>query len=268
MKRTNFYLCLLCLAAACGGPADRSTSEAAEEARQLDAVLLRDSLAKEYARYRAQLTDTLPSVQIQEQGRLYPVDEALRDTAFFVYRQRLAQAVANKDVFALLDAVSKNIQTAAAAEPGVAGFVSAYRLDAPVTDTLPIWAALSELLSKGGKFSKNGKQFTAPYYAADWPQGPPSAEQAVVVGTGVRLRSAPSLNSEIVTTVSHATARLLRYDGPEETIGGETHRWAEVVLEDGKQGFVFGKFVGFPKGARAVFEEERPGVWAMQRFER
>ncbi|MCI4651360.1 SH3 domain-containing protein [Phaeodactylibacter sp.] len=222
-----------------------------------------DSLRQLYRQYRSMQTDTLPAKQVQERHKLYPVDEAPMDTAFFVFREQLLQAVQQRDVFALLDAVDKDIKVSGAKEPGVAGLVSRYGLTPTAADSLPIWPILEELLKAGGTFSDNGQAFTAPYYAATWPEALPKNKYAAITGSGVRIRSAPNLSSDIVKTISYELVQYLETTNQTEVIGGETHPWCRIELSGGKVGFVYGKFVARPTGYRAQFEKTGPQQWAM-----
>ena len=247
---------------ACGGPqpdADQDTESASVSHPQLPS----DSLAKLYAAYRAEQVDPMPIEAPLEQGKLYPVDEAPGDTSFFVYREQLLQAVERRDVFALLDAVAEDIQTDAARDNGAAGLVELYQLDTPNPDTLAIWAILEQVLREGGTFGPDGNTFTAPYYFAAWPSQIPPASHVAITGRGVRIRSAPSLNGEIVKTVSYPIAKLIGYGEEKAEIGGEWHPWVQIELEGGIEGFVYGKFVGAPAGYHLRFAEKQPGQWVM-----
>jgi hypothetical protein len=248
----------LLLGSGCGGD-----SPPADTATETGSRIPPDSLRQLYQQYRAMRTDTLPTRQVQERHKLYPVDEAPMDTAFFVFREQLLQAVQQHDVFALLDAVSKDIQVSEAKEPGVAGLVSHYGLTPTAADSLPIWPILEELLKAGGTFSSNGRAFTAPYYAATWPEDLPKNEYAAITGSGVRIRSEPNLNSDIVKTVSYELVQHLETTDQTEVIGGETHPWSRIELSGGKVGFVYGKFVARPTGYHARFEKTGPQQLAM-----
>ncbi|NBC07325.1 MAG: SH3 domain-containing protein [Bacteroidetes bacterium] len=238
-------------------PAEGTAAEAQKP------MLSPDSLRLLYREYRAMQADPMPQEQRPEKGKLYPVDEAPNDTAFFVYRQQLIEQLEKKEVFGLLDAVAKDVQVEGAAEPGMPGFVSYFHLDSKAPDTLSAWPRLSRVLGEGGAFSDGGKRFTAPYYAATWPADQYDPEQYVAMtGTGVRLRNAPNLNGQTLTTVSYyPIVELLGY-AKEQEIGGATHPWVQIALENGTKGYVFGQFVGTPLGPRLTFEQSG-GRWQL-----
>ncbi len=262
MRILALTLCAGFLLCACGGPKP-DTDQGADADSVSRPRLSPDSLARLYAAYRAEQADPMPAEAPVERGKLYPVDEAPLDTSFFVYRQQLLQAVERRDVFALLDAVAEDIQTDAAQDNGAAGLVELYQLDASNTDTLPIWAILERVLREGGTFGPDGSTFTAPYYFANWPSHKPPAAHVAITGSGVRIRSVPGLNGEIVKTVSYPIAKLITYEESKTEIGGEWHPWVQIELEGGVKGFVYGKFVGAPSGYHLRFAEKQPGYWVM-----
>ena len=258
MRALLFTLSFGLLLSACGSDGKQSSTEA----ETTTTAISRDSLRKLYQAFVTARTDSMPSYQAKEEGKLFPVDEALLDTAFFVFREQLKQTVARKDVFALLDVTAKDIKVSFGEEAGFDDFVSMWGLDSKQPDTLRIWALLGRLLSEGGTFSDGRTVFTAPYYYATWPSQYEPFDYGVIAGAGVRLRDKPNLNSRILKTISHDIVTILE-ESEEEEIGGEAYPWVRVELLSGLQGYVFGKFVGNPVGYRVGFKKEEGGRWRM-----
>lgn len=259
MKHLTFLLLLIgaqLFSCDAGQPSDSRDSTPAP-------MVSPDSLRELFTALRARDIDTLPLNQIREKDKLYPVDEAPLDTAFYVFRQQLLESVRQHDVFALLDAAAKDIQVTGAPEPGVAGLVSHYGLTPQASDTLLIWPVLEKLLEQGGVFNSERSVFKAPYYFATWPEPYSKEDYAVVTGSGVRVRAAPSLNSTIVKTVSYDLVKFLEATSHIQEISGEQHPWIAVELPGGQEGFVYGKFIGRPNSARAVFKRQGPRKWLM-----
>lgn len=246
------------LLAACG----RGGEQAATETETEKPAVSRDSLRKLYVAFMEARTDSMPTQQVKEEGKLWPVDEAPLDTAFFVFREQLKETVAKKEVFGLLDVTDKDIKVGFGAEQGMDDFVSAWGLTSKQPDTLQVWALLARLLAEGGTFSNNRTVFTAPYYFSTWPSQYDAVDYGVIAGAGVRLREGPGLNTRILKTISHDIVTILE-EGPEEEIGGERYPWVRVEMLSGLQGYVFGKFVGTPLGYRVGFEKKGEGQWRM-----
>ncbi len=222
-----------------------------------------DSLRQAYEDLMAQREDPMPTASIREAGKLYPVDEAPLDTSFFVFRENLRRAVAERNIFAVMESVDENIKASFGAEEGLADFVRIWGLESEEkTQQSELWSVLSKVLEGGGTFQQGRRQFTAPYVFSTWPEQYDAFTHAAITGAGVRLRSAPSLNSRTLTQVSHDIVELLGKTPGTETVNGITAPWAHVRTLDGTEGYVWGGFVASPIDFRAIFREE-DGRWKM-----
>lgn len=208
--------------------------------------------------------DTLPLRQIKEAGKLYPVDEAPLDTSFFVFRGKLLQAIEARDVFYLMDILHPDIKVDFGGGGGVADFVRAWELESPEkARNSEVWDILENTLRNGGTFQNGGKLFVAPYIFATWPEAYDAFEYWAITGSGVRLRSAPNLQSRTLTMVSYDVVKLVEITTVEETIDGKTHPWIKVQLADETEGYVYGKFAAPSISYRTAFERQANGKWQM-----
>lgn len=256
---------LLWVWAGCGsGDPPLSDTSAVGTTTTLPSINVRDSL---YRLYFAALTDTLPRRQNRESGKLYPVDEAPLDTAFFIFREELRQAVREKSVMDLLDRVAPEIKVSFGSETGKPGLIKIWGLGSEQQNQeSALWTHLGEVLDAGGVFNDNRTRFTAPYYFDRWPDAYDAFEYAAITGTGVRLRAAATLESKILTNLSYDVVRVLTYGAAESAIGGDVHPWHQVALLDGTEGYVYGKYLKQAIGYRAGFERRSDGAWHMTFF--
>jgi hypothetical protein len=255
-----FTLYLFLLPGACGTEEKPADEIAPEEKPQVDP----DSLRRAYQRLMVARKDPLPTEQIVETGKLYPVDEAPRDTLFFVFRENLLNAVNNKNIFGVMEIVDENIQTGVDGENGLAAFATTWGLETEEkTKQSELWPILKEVLEQGGTFGNNRHRFVAPYVYSSWPDNYDALTHAAITGAGVRLRDAPGLNSRTKTMVSHDIVELLETTDQTETIDGETHPWIRIKTLGGTEGYVWGKFVQRPTGFRAGFERHDENSWKM-----
>lgn len=261
MRRAAYLsIVLSILLGACGSQENGTDTMVTEE----KAVINRDSLRRAYQRLMAAREDPLPTQQIIEAGKLYPVDEAPLDTAFFVFRENLRIAVIDKNIFGVMETVDENIKVGSGSEEGLAAFATTWGLETEEkTQQSELWSVLKETLSKGGTFDNNRRRFVAPYVFSSWPDNYDATTHAAITGAGVRLRDAPSLNSRTKTMVSHDIVELLQITNQTETIDGETHPWIHIKTLDGTEGYVWGKFVERPTGYRAGFERDGEERWKM-----
>lgn len=264
MRRGTAYVLLLCAAvsAGCSGAQEQEgATEATPDTNRQEVDPA--TLHRAYQHYQNQRLDPMPTRQVKEAGKLYPVDEAPVDTAFFVFREELIDAVEEKNIFAIMEAVDDDIKAGFGSENGIAAFAGAWELESEEkTKQSPLWDVLADVLNGGGAFQDGRQRFVAPYVYAAWPDEYDAFTHAAVTGAGVRLRSEPSLSSRIITMVSHDIVEFLGEENKTETIDGETYPWIHLRTLDGTEGYLWGKFVERPIGYRAGFEK-RDGVWKM-----
>ena len=224
----------------------------------------RDSVRQRYIELMENRANAFPIQQVIESGKVNPVDQAPLDTAFFLFREDLRKAIAEKDLFFLLDHIDKNIKNGFGGENGAENFVTAWNLDDPTKiENSRVWGILKRIIDYGGVFGTSNNEFYAPYFCFAIPEEVDPYESGVVLGQGVRLRSGPSLDFRIAGVVSYEILNVLDDNAPEQTIGGETHPWYKIATSDGTEGFVFGKFIGRPIDYRAGFQRSAEGIWRM-----
>ncbi len=223
-----------------------------------------DSLREAYEIYYAALLDTLPENCRAERGKVYPADQAPADTAFFVFRESMRRAVAEKNIFDLLAGVDEDIKLGFGGEGGLKDFIALWELDSPeAVSSSPVWPVLADLLAQGGTFNDRHEWFEAPYVSSCWPEGYEPMDHGLIAGAGVRLRADPGLNTQVVTTLSHDVVVYIERTAVFDVIGGEEHPWIKVKTLDGKEGFVYGKFYATPIGQRLIFQPNEEGEWKM-----
>lgn len=246
----------------CGIISCNNSAKVAEKAsnKAADQVLNQDSIRQLYTRFIKNRQDAMPTRQVVEAGKLYPVDEGPTDTFFYVFREGLFDIIEKQDKFRLLEIVDENVQSEFGAPTGVPAFVEKWDL-ASVKDSSAIWETLKELLAMGGTFDKDRKTFMAPYYCATFPNTYDANTVGIIIGSGVRVRAATDLNSQILKTISYDILPVMNWEVKKDTIDGIADQWVQVKLSDKMQGFVFGKFVGSPYDYRAVFTRQPNGAW-------
>lgn len=260
MKKFIAYGLMALLLWACGQ--GESTEE--EPTLETSVQLNMDSIRRVYTDLIQLRLEALPLRQVAEKGKLNPVDEAPIDTLFFVFRENLRQLVKDKNVFGLLEAVDEQIQNGFGDNNGFAEFVTFWELDKPEkASESKIWSILEEILALGGSFASQGRSFEASYISSTWPAIYELTDHAAIAGSGVRFRSAPTLQSKTIASISYDIVKVLEYTDKVETIAGETHPWVKIELLDGREGFVYGKFLRSPIGYRASFSPNQRGIWQM-----
>ena len=222
-----------------------------------------DSLREEYQKRLAELPSRFPSKQVFERGKLYPVDEGILDTSFFLFREAFLDAITRRDVLYLLDVCDENIKSGFGGEDSLPQFVEAWQLDKDASGS-QVWEILLKILRNGGVFENGQRNFYAPFTFATFPDEYDAFEYGVITGEGVRVRQNPDTRSAVVTKLTYDVVQKLPNAEPVfQTIDGEDHPWVKVKTLDGKEGFVYGKYFTSPIDFRAGFERRPGNNWKM-----
>ncbi len=208
---------------------------------------------------------TWPSKAKTVKGKRYPFDEATNDLSFVAFREKLYQAINEKDLEFLASIIHDDIKFSFGAEHGKDDFLQTWQLGTNPESSL-FWSEMKEVLMLGGGFlSFNKTSFYAPYiFILKDIEDPYS--QAVIVGENVRLRDQPHRQGKIIGSLSWDLVEVIYEEGSiEEIINGETHFWQKVKNASGEAGYVYGKYIRSPIDFRAGFSQY-DGKWMMDLF--
>ncbi len=253
MRPSLLIIIMACFLWACN---NNNKEENADKSagKQHSPKLSKDSLRILYHQAIEAQIEPLPTKQIIEKNKLYPVDEAPLDTAFFVFREQLKKAVKEKNIFFLMDAIDENIVLDNQIS-GIGSFAQKWELTSEsATLQSPLWPVLDKLLEGGGVFDDFKISFHGPYISATYPNDSPPRQAGVISGAGVRMRSAPSLNSKILKNLSHDLIDILETTSEETTINEETFPWIKIKTKENLEGYVWGKFVEKPINQEIIFK--------------
>lgn len=185
--------------------------------------------------------------------RLLPVDEAARDPELVEFRQQLMQAVARRDVEAIIQNASEDIVLGFEDEHGQATF-----RELIAHDPAAFWADLGRILGLGGSF--NDGDFIAPYITSTWPDE--TGCEWAVLGRGVRLRARPDLSAPVVAILDYDLVEGIYYPSPPVT---DTDGWTRVRIASGVVGFVSTALLRSPIDQRLRFTK-KSGRWQIASF--
>ncbi|MGD9715048.1 MAG: SH3 domain-containing protein [Thermomicrobiales bacterium] len=143
-----------------------------------------------------------------------------------------------------------NVKVSFGGESGPEDFEAHWKLDDSSSE---FWDAMAELLALGGSVTPKCMGFVAPYVFSEWPEEYDAFEHGVIVGSQVRLRSAPSLDGLIIGALSFDIVQWVPDDK-------EVPGWVGVETLDGKRGYVADRYVRSPITYRAIFTKTE-GRW-------
>ncbi len=194
-------------------------------------------------------------------GKLLPSDEATRDPELFAFRARLQAAVARHDTAAVLAMVDPNIKNSFGGDDGAAAFQRGWKLQEG--DKSPLWEELGLVLALGGSF-QNKDTFVAPYVYSRWPEALDAFEHVAVLGTDVRVRAEPRLQSPVLASLSFDIVRLSN-SGRSRLTPEQAREWTAVELKGGRTGYISSRYVR-SSIARRAFLMRKAGGWRLAVF--
>ena len=188
--------------------------------------------------------------------RLCPTDEAHLDPSLVAFRERMVEAVNEKDAAKLAALVDPAIRTSFGGEGGSAEFAKTWKLD---SSDSPIWSELSEILQLGGSFrgASQRDSFWAPYVYANWPDAVDAFEHVAAIRADIPIRATPDPTAKEVAVVDWEILAVIR--APNQPANPD---WRHVRPESGHEGWVRSADVRSPIDYRAGFSK-RSGQWKM-----
>jgi hypothetical protein len=198
-----------------------------------------------------------PEPCIAEAHRLCPADEGNRDPTFVAFRERLSDALAEKNEARLLELVDPNIRTSFGDGGGIAAFREQWKTAGSESE---LWPVLGKIINLGGTFRGSGNEtsFWAPYVYSSWPETVDAFEHVAAIRAGVPVRERPGEDSNAVTRVDWAILRVVPSgEAP------KSREWLHVRAPGGAEGWVHAGDVHSPVGYRAGFSK-RTGEWKLE----
>lgn len=198
-----------------------------------------------------------------EARKLYPVDEGAKDASFKAFRNKLIEAVKQRNTRFVLSVLHPRVHLSFGGHYGEKDFLDLWKPHSPDS---PLWDELSAILSLGGTFSEAaGKRvFWAPYTFSAFPDDLDASEYVSIIGENVRVRSKPNMTAKIVTNLSYDIVKatlLISDNNREDDIPG----WVKVVVPDGRNGYVARRYARSAIDYRLGFERTR-GKWLITAF--
>jgi hypothetical protein len=199
----------------------------------------------------------VPEITLAQRSPVLPVDEAVQDPEFFLFRARVQAALARQDTLELLRIIAPDILNSLGGDGGREEFRRTWSLTQPQRSQL--WAALGLVLALGGRFDGD-TTFYAPYTYRGTPGD--GFETLAVLGRNVLVRVQPSGSAAAVDTVSFEAVGRWR-EG--HRAFPAAHGWEPVRTSKGRAGWVLERDLRSPIDYRAGFVR-RDGQWWLDAF--
>jgi hypothetical protein len=201
----------------------------------------------------------LAFLQTDAAVRLYPIDDAQRDSGFRSYVGKLRSAVEARDGGALRKLVDEEVVVGPDKDDkGWAKFAAKWRPEDKGGS--PLWAVLADLISLGF-VREHPTVYLSPYLVWRFPRNLDPSMHLVITRDKAALRESPSVDAPVVARLSFDIVRRLG-DGDDKGFV----QWAHVETLDGKSGWVNARDAMSPAMPRAQFGQRR-GRWLLMGLE-
>jgi hypothetical protein len=177
-----------------------------------------------------------------------PVDEAVTDPEFFLFRARVQTALAAQDTAEIMRIVAPDILNSFGGDGGREEFHQHWGLKSPEKSQL--WATLGFVLGLGGRF-QGDSTFYAPYLFSG--TSGDGFEILVVLGANVAVHAGPVSTSQVIDTLSFEEVTKWREKST-------TRGWEPIRTSKGRSGWVLQRHLRSPIDYRAGFVR-RQGQW-------
>lgn len=190
-------------------------------------------------------------------GKLLPVDEASKDSSFFIFRAKLFSIIQKRDVAALVEVLDPNVTSSFGGADTIQEFKEMWNVSKPNSK---LWSSLSKTLSLGGSFDDENN-FMAPYTYSKFPEEFDSFEHGVIIGENVWVRQDLSTSS---ATITHLSYDIVKVSDWQPKVSNKQN-WISVTLSNGKKGYIAEEYIVSPGDYRAIFGKKN-GQWRMMAF--
>ena len=195
------------------------------------------------------------------QQRLSLVDQAQSSRDFFQFRQRLRQAVRDRDARFIRSIVTNHTKLS---------FGSLLTLDDLDIDNpkATIWLGMEKAFSVGcAKASgfTDMPSWVCPHVFQVWPDNLDPFNYVAILGKDVNARSQASANSPVVGMLFNEVVKLAPLQRKAQFNFNNLYNWSQVVLPNGHHGYVLNRYIYSPVGYRGFFEKIG-GKWKMTFF--
>jgi len=160
-----------------------------------------------------------------------PVDEAARDSSFLAFRERFVRALATHDTLFLFEEVFDPDLVTNRDQISPWGLMNAL-----AAGDENYWKSLEQTVSLGGGFLGD-TLFFAPYVFSAWPDSLDPVGYGAVIAPEAPLYVDADTGSAVLARLSREIVRVIELQGPMYDFE-KRRNWREVVLEDGRRGYV------------------------------
>lgn len=208
------------------------------------------------------LAQQKPAAKPQD-GVFAPRDEAAGDQSWTRFRDRLLEAVQQRDKKFVLGAVDRNVRNGIGQPNGLEEFIRQWEPDA---EDSPLWRELPRALHLGTAWyshEKMPRSLCAPYVLPRWPKNTDPHGNGAITARETTLRAAPSGSAEILSSLGQSIVRVIDWE-VDDGDADVKQKWVKISAQD-REGFIPEEHIRSPLEHLACFRKGEAG-WRLTSF--
>lgn len=191
-----------------------------------------------------------------------PRNEAAGDISWIYFRDRLLEAVQQRDRKFVLGIVARNVRNGIGRPDGHEEFIRQWDPDA---EDSPLWRELPRALHLGAVYFQHERMprsLCAPYVLPRWPKGM-DPRGGAITARETALRAAPSGSAEILGNLGYSIVRVLDWEVADSE-AGVAQKWVKIATQD-REGYIPEEHIRSPLEHLACFRKGETG-WRLTSF--
>jgi len=208
------------------------------------------------------LAQQKPAAKPQD-GVFAPRDEAAGDQSWTRFRDRLLEAVQQRDKKFVLGVVDRNVRNGIGQPNGLEEFTRQWD---PDSEDSPLWRELPRALHLGAAWyshEKMPRSLCAPYVLPRWPKNADPYGNGAITARETALRASPSGSAEILANLGQSIVAVTDWE-VDDSETGVKQKWVKVSVQ-GREGFIPEEHIRSPLEHLACFRKSETG-WRLTSF--
>lgn len=198
-----------------------------------------------------------------QDGVFAPRDEAAGDPSWTRFRDRLLQAVQERDKKFVLGIVARNVRNGLEQPAGHEEFIRQWDINA---EDSPLWRELPRALHLGAAWyshEKMPRSLCAPYVLPRWPKDADPHGHGAITARETALRAAPSGSVEILASLGYSIVRVIDWEVADSDADNR-QKWVKIRTGE-REGFIPEEHIRSPLEHLACFRKGEAG-WRLISF--
>lgn len=192
-----------------------------------------------------------------------PRDEAAGDGTWTRFRDRLVEALQQRDRKFVLGVVDRNVRNGIGRPNGIEEFSRQWHIN---EDDGPLWRELPRALNLAAAYYRHERMprsLCAPYVLPQWPKSIDPFGHGAITARQSDVRAAPSGAAAIHGSIGHAIVRVADWEVA-DTDPENRQKWVKIQAQN-REGFVPEEHVRSPLEHLACFRKDESG-WRLISF--